>query len=185
MKTPACVLCTLLLLVLAGRVESQDVQSKLLKRLKELNIDVNGEGSNAASQKDASGTPGLQLVKVALSDEENGILDAVLKQMKSDPQTTEMIQRMKSEEADTLEMMLGSMSGPEKIANLRNSLNELKAVEVLFKDPVRALKLMVEDGMVPPDRLPEYQKNPKLLEDDTRKGLYFSLVTISVSLGIL
>jgi Holliday junction resolvasome RuvABC ATP-dependent DNA helicase subunit len=185
MKTPTFVLCTLLLLVLAGRVESQDVQSKLLKKLKELNIDVGGESSNVPSQKGASGTPGLQLVKVALSDEENGILEAVLKQMKSDPQTTELIKRMKSEEADTLGKMMGSISGPEKIANLRNTLNELKAVEVLFKDPVRALKLMIEDGMVPPDRLPEYKKNPRLLEEDTRKGLYFSLVTMSVSLGIL
>mmetsp|Transcript_20933 Transcript_20933/g.34583 ORF Transcript_20933/g.34583 Transcript_20933/m.34583 type:complete len:183 (+) Transcript_20933:118-666(+) len=182
MKTFTLILSALVLLVLAVKVESQqDAESRLLKIAKELDIDVSGD----TLHRKMVGNPGLQLHKLALSDEESAMVDALIEQMKKDPRTVEMVTRMKSEEAETLEMMIGGMSGPEKVKNLQQILSELKAVEILFKDPARALKVMNEDGMVPANRLPEYQRNPALLEEDTRKGLYFSFVTMAVSLGLL
>ena len=68
---------------------------------------------------------------------------------------------------------------------LQQVLGELKMLEVVFEDKERALRLMEEEGMVDPERMPEYQKNPALLEEDTWKGLYFTFVTLAVTAGFL
>lgn len=177
MRAFSFTLSLLLLLVLAVTVDAQD--AKILKKMKELGIDMNGDNSRAG------GAENWEIHKVALSDEENAMVDALLAQMKSDPQTMEMIKKMRDDEGHALDMLIKSTSGPEKVKNLQTVLSEFKALEVLFRDPVKALKVMNEDGMVPPERLPAYQANPRLLEEDTRKGLYFSFVTMTLALGML
>jgi hypothetical protein len=164
-----------------------DKESEILKRIKQLEIDVGGnsDGSLGEALKRNGREGGMQIHRVALSDEENAVIDDLLEKVKNDDQTMEMIAKMKQDEGHTLNSIISEMSGPEKVASLQTILSELQAIELLFHNPERAVRMMNEDGMIPPDRLEEYQRNPKLLEDDTRKGLYFSFVTVAVALGLL
>jgi hypothetical protein len=198
---PSALSLALLLGVLSISVNAQteipkaplenDAQSEVLKRLKALEIEINGESNpvlEAFKMKDVHNSkhkPSLQLHELALSDEENEIVKNLLERVKNDKKTIEMIEKMRSEQSQTLESMFGGMSGPEKVRNLKKMIFELQAVEVLFKDPVRAVKMMNEEGLIPAARLSEYERNPQLLEDDTRKGLYFSFVTVAVSLDLV
>ena len=164
-----------------------DSESEILKRIKQLEIDVHGNSDSSLDNNVHAGSDRtmVQLHRVALSDEENAMIDDLITKIKNDDQTMDMITKMKQDQGHTLDSMISGMSGPEKVSSLQTILSELQATELLFKDPERALRMMNEDGMIPPDRLPEYQKNPKLLEDDTRKALYFSFVTVAVALGLL
>lgn len=149
-------------------------------------IDAHAQTPKSPGRKEMDiGIDGMNLHEVALSDEDQALVDQLIKKMKKDKATMEMVNRLKTEQAETLEAMINGMPGPEKVSNLQKILEELQALEILFADPVRALKVMTEDGMVPPERLPQYQENPKLLEEDTRKGLYFSFATMAVTLGLL
>ena len=173
--------------------QGDERHSRILKRIEELEIEINGMGNYNPVMEGTTvkgvNTPGhkssLQLHELALSDEENAIVKDLLKQIKHDAKTLEMVAKMRSEEAHTLEAMFASLSGPEKVRNLKMIIGEFQAVEVLFKDPVRAVKMMNEDGLIPPARLPEYQRNPQLLEDDTRKGLFFTFVTLALALDLM
>jgi hypothetical protein len=44
---------------------------------------------------------------------------------------------------------------------------------------------MLQDGMVPEKQIKYYMKNPRELEEDTRKGLYFSFASLAVAGGFL
>lgn len=201
MKPSALSLALLLVGVLSLHVNAQtgipkaplenDVQSEVLERIKALEIEINGQSNPVMEDVKMTDVntpkhkPSLQLHELALSDEENEIVKHLLERVKNDEKTLALIKKMRSEQAHTLESMFGGMSGPEKVGNLKKMLFELQAVEVLFKDPVKAVKMMNEDGLIPPERLSEYERNPHLLEDDTRKGLYFSFVTVAVSLDLV
>lgn len=190
---PLALSLAILLGVLSIRVHAQtgipkaalenDAQSEVLERIKALEIEINGQGNPVV--EDPKHKPSLQLHELALSEVENEIVKHLLERVKNDEKTIEMIKKLRSEQAHTLESMFGKLSGPEKVMNLKKMLFELQAVEALFKDPVKAVKMMNEDGLIPPERLAEYERNPHLLEDDTRKGLYFSFVTVAVSLDLV
>ena len=68
---------------------------------------------------------------------------------------------------------------------LKVTIDELKLCDVLFKDKQRALREMEKEGMIPAEHLKKYKKNPDLLEEDTRKGLYFRFVSLAVVGGYL
>ena len=163
--------------------QKDDSESEILKRIKELQVDINGDRDSPRAADDPD--PGYHPYIAALTEEENEVVYALMEQIENDEATLEMVKRMKAEKADTMDAMVSGMSEHGKVMYLKNIISELQGVEILFQDPVRALVLMEEDGMIPPERLPEYKKNPQLLEDDTRKGLYFSFVTIAVALGLL
>lgn len=145
---------------------------------KQVDVEVDSDGQQQE-------VPGLNLHELALSEEESAIVDEIIKKMKKDEATMEMVNRMMTEQADTMAEMTKGMTGPEKVSNLQMIIGEMQAVEVLFQDPAQALKLMSETGMISKEKLPLYQKDPKLLEEDTRKGLYFSFATMAVALGLL
>ena len=163
--------------------QKDDSESEILKRIKELQVDINGDKDSPRAADDPD--PGYHPYIAALTEEENEVVYALMEQIENDEATLEMVKRMKAEKADTMDAMVSGMSEHGKVMYLKNIISELQGVEILFRDPVRALVLMEEDRMIPPERLPEYKKNPQLLEDDTRKGLYFSFVTIAVALGLL
>jgi hypothetical protein len=112
-------------------------------------------------------------------------LAAILEQAARDPETQEMISRMQTEEKETLAELKATATIQDVMMGLQQVLGELKMLEIVFEDKERALRLMQEEGMVDPQRVPEYQKNPALLEEDTRKGLYFTFITLAVTAGFL
>jgi hypothetical protein len=61
----------------------------------------------------------------------------------------------------------------------------MQMAEILFQDPVRAFIEMEKDGMIPADKIKMYKKNPELLIQDTRKSLYFTVVSLAAAGGYL
>jgi uncharacterized protein (DUF305 family) len=112
-------------------------------------------------------------------------LAVMLEQAAKDPDTLQMALRIQTEQKETIEELRATASIQDVMMGLNQVLGELKMLEVVFEDKEQALRLMQEEGMIDPNRLPEYQKNPALLEDDTREGLYFTFVTLAVTAGFL
>ena len=111
-----------------------DKESEILKRIKQLKIDVRGNSDGSVTEAH-SREHGMQIHRVALSDEENAVIDDLLEKVKNDDQTMEMIAKMKRDERNTLDSIISGMSGPEKVSSLQTILSELQAVELLFKNP--------------------------------------------------
>jgi hypothetical protein len=98
--------------------------------------------------------------------------------------TIKLIAKLKDENSDELGE-LQQLPEVEVMQGLKETLNELKMCDILFKDQKRALQEMEKEGMIPAKHLKAYQKNPELLEEDTRKGLYFRFVSLAVVGGYL
>lgn len=108
----------------------------------------------------------------------------VLEQIKSDPETAQLLFHMKDEA--TYQDFARDLSGSQVVTGLQQALSEMEMAELLFQgDLHRAVREMDKDGMIPPHRLDEYTKNPKLLEDDTKKSLYFTFVSFASAGGFL
>lgn len=95
-----------------------------------------------------------------------------------------MIARLK--EANSSELDDLRKLPEEQILNeLKIAMDEMQMLDVLFKDKERALGLMEEEGMIPKEHLKKYKKDPNLLEEDTRRALYFRFVSLAVVGGYL
>ena len=109
------------------------------------------------------------------------LLDAALQ----DPETKMMVENLRSSGSKRLEAFEDSTTQAEMVMGLKQTLDELKALEYLFQDPVRAVTEMTKEGIVDPKRVDYYKENPEELANDTRKGLYFSFVSLAVAAGLL
>lgn len=111
------------------------------------------------------------------------LLDAVTR----DPETKKMVENLQSAKGrkETLEAFSGSLTQQQVVEALKQTMDDLKGLEYLFHDPDRAYLEMEKDGMVPERQAKFYKENPRQLEEDTRKGLYFSFVSLAVSGGFL
>jgi hypothetical protein len=103
---------------------------------------------------------------------------------KSDKDTKFMLQKMKTEEPEAV-AGIASLAPLEIIKGLIQAFEEIKMLDYLFQDKERALLEMDKEGMIDKDKLPIYQKDPDLLEADTRKGLYFMFVALAEAAGFL
>lgn len=86
---------------------------------------------------------------------------------------------MKDENAEDI-AELRKLPMEEILEGLKMTLDEMKVMDVLFKDPVKALEAMEAEKMIPEQHLENYRKDPSLLEDDTRKALYFRFISLAV-----
>jgi hypothetical protein len=154
---------------------------ELKEKIQSIGINVDGN-ENIVGDVDKSEWYSLDL---NLSKEETELVQSLLEKVKKDPESLTLISKLKTVQGPTLEAMKDGMAASEKVQQLKKILSEMQAVETLFQDPQRALKMMNEDGMISKDKLPLYEKNPQLLENDTRKGLYFSFLTMAVVLELL
>jgi uncharacterized protein (DUF1684 family) len=103
-----------------------------------------------------------------------------------DPETKLMVENLRSGGgAKRLEAFEDSTTQSEMVMALKQTLDELKALEYLFQDPVRAVIEMHREGIVDEKRIDYYTENPEELANDTRKGLYFSFVSLAVAAGFL
>eukprot|EP00547_Thalassionema_nitzschioides_P001216 CAMPEP_0194216312 /NCGR_PEP_ID=MMETSP0156-20130528/18754_1 /TAXON_ID=33649 /ORGANISM="Thalassionema nitzschioides, Strain L26-B" /LENGTH=195 /DNA_ID=CAMNT_0038945057 /DNA_START=86 /DNA_END=673 /DNA_ORIENTATION=- len=150
---------------------------------------VNADGEINGGAGSAVSRPLLQLLSKAekqaggtlkISPDDALSIDGLLKQALEDPQTQILVQEMKTMQREVLEQMLGETTPLDIVTTLKSVMDELVSLEILFKDPKRALKEMEKEGMIEKERLPEYKKNPDLLEQDTRKALYMTFVSTAV-----
>lgn len=121
--------------------------------------------------------------KISVEDATN--IAFLLETANKDPKTLQMVEKMKREEEQALSALVAETPDEQLIFHLHTALEEIKLLDILFADPARALKEMEKEGMIEPKRIKEYQKNPKLLEEDTRRSLYFSFISMSVAAGFL
>lgn len=114
-----------------------------------------------------------------LTEQDAHDIRAVIQAAGEDPQTIQMIARLKEENSEHLDE-LKKTAGEDILNELKMTLDELKMVDYLFKDKDRAVREMNKEGMIPPEHLKKYQKDPSLLEEDTRRAIYFRFVSLAV-----
>jgi hypothetical protein len=104
---------------------------------------------------------------------------------RKDPATLEMVGTMKTVQRETIAALVAETSDEQLMRQLHVALEEIKMLDILFKDPVKAVEEMDKEGLIDHKMLRHYQKNPALLEEETRKSMYFTFITLSVAAGFL
>jgi hypothetical protein len=131
----------------------------------------------------------LQAAAPTISSQDSVDLAALLDALMQDPETKQMVQNLNSAQGReaNLQAFSDSVTQQEMVEGLKQTLDEMKALESLFHSigPERAAAAMIKDGIVAESRIPYYKKNPQQLEEDTRKGLFFSFVSLAVAAGFL
>eukprot|EP00529_Nitzschia_sp_RCC80_P001401 CAMPEP_0113482742 /NCGR_PEP_ID=MMETSP0014_2-20120614/23078_1 /TAXON_ID=2857 /ORGANISM="Nitzschia sp." /LENGTH=237 /DNA_ID=CAMNT_0000376273 /DNA_START=32 /DNA_END=743 /DNA_ORIENTATION=- /assembly_acc=CAM_ASM_000159 len=127
----------------------------------------------------------LQITSPDLDGQDAIDLAVLLDAAVQDPETKMMVENLRSSGSKRLEAFEDSTTQAEMVMGLKQTLDELKALEYLFQDPVRAVTEMTKEGIVDPKRIDFYGENPEELANDTRKGLYFSFVSLAVAAGLL
>jgi hypothetical protein len=110
-------------------------------------------------------------------------LAVLLEAAKADPETMAMVAKFRSTEgagAD-LEAFTKDATPIEIVKGMMDALSEIKAAEVLFQDPERAVVEMHKEGMIDKKRFNHYKKNPGDLESETKRGIYFSFVALAAA----
>ena len=106
----------------------------------------------------------------------------LLQEAKIDAETAVLLSQMPKEAVEELK----ASSTPIEIVNgLKANLDELKAVEILFSNPERAVIEMEKEGLIDKKRVDFYKKNPSTLKDDTNKAIYFAFVSLAAAGGYL
>lgn len=155
----------------------------------EATIDGSGnvvaEGEETTENKYAK--MAIRLQSAAPIDVQDAVdIAAILEAAQADPETKAMIAKMKQgEEGKMIDALAKDVTGMEIVHGLKQSLDELKALEILFADPERAVVEMEKEGLIEKKRVEFYKKNPEALADETRKGIYFGFVSMAVAGGFL
>mmetsp|Transcript_7037 Transcript_7037/g.10086 ORF Transcript_7037/g.10086 Transcript_7037/m.10086 type:complete len:171 (+) Transcript_7037:107-619(+) len=119
-----------------------------------------------------------------LSEQDAADIATLIEVAGEDPEISQIVARLKDEKSSELESLKDT---PEEqiVGTLKALMDELKMLEVLFKDGPKAVKLMHEEGMVDEQHLEQYMMNPELLEGDTRRSLVFQFVSFAVAGGYM
>jgi hypothetical protein len=104
---------------------------------------------------------------------------------RKDPATLEMVGTMKTVQRETIAALVAETSDEQLMRQLHVALEEIKMLDILFKDPVKAVEEMDKEGLIDHKMLRHYRKNPALLEEETSKSMYFTFITLSVAAGFL
>ncbi|KAL9183160.1 hypothetical protein ACHAXT_004947 [Thalassiosira profunda] len=119
-----------------------------------------------------------------LSEQDAADMEALILEAKKDLETMALITKMKEENAEGLEE-LKKLSPMEVLGGMKETLDNLKLIEYLFKDKQKAVKEMEKEGMIDKAHVKKYRKDPDLLEQDTRRGLYFQFISLAVVGGFI
>ena len=148
-------------------------------------VNINGETTGAPTF-DPELLASLRSTHSGLSEQDALDIAEVITSIKGDPESMKLLEDMKNGAAKKdFEEMKKSLDEKEIIQYMVKTLDEMKATEILFANPQRAFKEMKKDGMIPEHRIDAYAQNPKLLDDDTRKGLFFSMLSLAAAGGYL
>jgi hypothetical protein len=116
-------------------------------------------------------------------------LAQLVHETKEDDETKVLLEKLKKEdfaEDNELQKSLKNAGPKEIVSGMIQMYQELKAIDILFKDPKRAVEEVSNEGMIADDeKLQMYRENPARLEADMRSGLYFSFVYIASIGGYL
>lgn len=148
----------------------EDLLQQQLKQRTQQQLGINVDGS--------------QQQKGILSDQDAADMQAIIDEAKKDEKTMEMVSRLKNEMSGELDG-LRKLGMDEVLGGMKEAVDNMKMIEYLFKDKERAVTEMDKEGMIDPKHLKEYKLNPDLLEEDTRRGLYFQFISLSVVGGYL
>ncbi|KAL3805321.1 hypothetical protein HJC23_009028 [Cyclotella cryptica] len=138
----------------------------------------NGEEMMDVSQGSGSGKQGF------LSDQDAADMEAIINEAKKDVETMAMITKMKSENKEHI-AELQTLSPAEILGGMKETLDNMKLIEYLFQDKQRAVREMEKEGMIDKAHIKKYRKDPDLLEQDTRRGLYFQFISLAVVGGFM
>ena len=120
-----------------------------------------------------------------LSPKDAADMEEILLQASQDEETMKMVVQMKIEMRDEIEA-LGAEPSEDILRGMLHQLVEMRFVEVLFKDPERAVEESIKEGLIDDKKkIKAYRKDPALLETDMRKGLYFSFISLAVAGGYI
>lgn len=128
-------------------------------------------------------TAGGEETLTKLTEQDAHDIAAVIQSAGEDPETIQLVARLKDEHSELLEEL--QLSGEDILNQMKITLDEMKMVEYLFKDSERALVEMEKEGLIPPEHLKKYKKDPSLLEGDTKHALYFRFISLAVAGGYL
>ena len=143
---------------------------------------------DVTAQNSNSGEVGI------MSEQDAHDIAAIIQAAKEDSDTIELVTKLKHDMNDALNE-LRKLDQEEILGALKQSMEELKLLDYLFSEDMttkkkggygRVLEEMVKDGMISdPSIIKKYKKNPDLLEQDTRKGVYFQFVSLAVVGGFM
>lgn len=153
-------------------------------------VDANGNTQPLGAEDDYDGLIVAKLLSAlpqTMSEQTAVNIATVLKAASKDPETVLMIRRMKEGSGrDTFQGLVSDIRDMKQVAQALSELyDEIRSMEVLFKDPVKAYEEMKKDGMIPPDKEKLYEQDPALFEADSRKSIYFAFVGIAAAGGLL
>ena len=94
------------------------------------------------------------------------------------------ITRMREENGESLGE-LKKLTTVEVLGGMKQALDNMRLVEYLFEDKERAVREMEKEGMIDNAHIKKYRKDPSLLEQDTRRGLYFQFISLTVVGGYI
>jgi hypothetical protein len=155
-------------------------------------IDSNGNTEPAVVEDNYNGLVVAKLLSAlpqTMSEQTAVNIATLLKAASNDPETVLLIRRMKESNSNAKEAFQGLVSDLRDMKQVAQSLvelyQEIRALEVLFRDPVLAYREMKNDGLIPPDKELLYENDPALFETDSRKSIYFAFVGIAAAAGLL
>ena len=119
-----------------------------------------------------------------LSEKDAADMAAIIDEARKDIETMTLITKMKTENMENL-AELQKLSPAEVLGGMKEVLDNLKLIEYLFKDKEKAVKEMEKEGMIEKAHIKKYRKDPDLLEQDTRRGLYFQFISLAVVGGFI
>jgi hypothetical protein len=119
-----------------------------------------------------------------LSEKDASDMSAIIEEARRDLETMAMITRMKEENGESLSE-LKKLSTMEVLGGMKQALDNMKLIEYLFEDKERAVREMEKEGMIDKAHIKKYRKDPDLLEQDTRRGLYFQFISLAVVGGFI
>lgn len=111
-------------------------------------------------------------------------IEALVKEGREDPETVAMIAQLKEDMADEI-ADLQKWSSEDVLGGMMEAMRNLQMLDVLFRDKDRALAEMEKEGMIKDTHREAYQKDPDLLEKDTRRALRFQFYSLAVVAGFL
>ena len=134
----------------------------------------------------ATGTPNSnnQEKEGFLSEKDAAEMSTIIEEAMKDVETMAMITKLKQDNSDHLDE-LRKLSPMEILGGMKETLDNMKLIEYLFKDKEKAVREMEKEGMIDKAHIKKYRKDPDLLEQDTRRGLYFQFISLAVVGGFI
>jgi len=122
-------------------------------------------------------------------DEQQAIdIAYLLQELQKDPETVMLLNEMKTGTGKQMYEEFtgaGGMSARELVEAMAISLEELKMLDYLFQDPQKAFVEMNQEGLIEDHMVDVYKNDPQLLEDDTRKSVFFQFISFGAAAGYL